>query len=78
MGRLDDKVCIVTGASSGIGARTAELFAAEGAKVAMLARRGKEMEAIAKKDPCQRRGCTGSSHRYPGSRSGGGCHCQDH
>lgn len=49
MGRLDDKVCVVTGASSGIGARTAELFAAEGAKVAMLARRGKEMEAIAKK-----------------------------
>lgn len=49
MGRLDNKVCVVTGASSGIGAKTSELFAAEGAKVVMLARRGKEMEAIAKK-----------------------------
>lgn len=49
MGRLDNKVCVVTGASSGIGARTSEVFAAEGAKVVMLARREKEMEAIAKK-----------------------------
>ncbi|WEX10206.1 SDR family oxidoreductase [Chelativorans sp. AA-79] len=43
---LSGKVAIVTGASSGIGRATASLFAREGAKVVVSARRGKELERL--------------------------------
>ncbi|MGN0982682.1 MAG: SDR family NAD(P)-dependent oxidoreductase [Candidatus Limivicinus sp.] len=35
MGRLKDKVCIVTGGNSGIGMKTAQVFAGEGAKLVL-------------------------------------------
>src|SRR5512147_959616 len=46
MTALAHKVAIVTGASSGIGYATARLFAREGAKVVLAARRRAELEAL--------------------------------
>ncbi|MGE0210875.1 MAG: SDR family oxidoreductase [Parvibaculaceae bacterium] len=44
---LEGKAIIITGASSGIGAAAALLFAAEGANVVLGARRSAELEALA-------------------------------
>jgi NAD(P)-dependent dehydrogenase (short-subunit alcohol dehydrogenase family) len=46
LGRLDDKIAIVTGGNSGIGRATAILFCKEGAKVVITARREAENRKV--------------------------------
>jgi 3-oxoacyl-[acyl-carrier protein] reductase len=46
---LTGEVALVTGASSGLGVRFAEVLAANGAKVVLVARRAERLEAVKKK-----------------------------
>lgn len=47
MGRLQDKIAVITGGNSGIGEATAKLFAKEGATVVITARRENELKRVA-------------------------------
>ncbi|RHZ92107.1 SDR family oxidoreductase [Cereibacter sphaeroides] len=47
MGNMQGKVVAITGASRGIGAAAVRVFAAAGARVALLSRSGAEIEALA-------------------------------
>src|SRR6476659_9019686 len=48
MSLMNDKVALITGASSGIGRATAEAFAANGAHVVLAARREDELASLVK------------------------------
>jgi NADP-dependent 3-hydroxy acid dehydrogenase YdfG len=48
MSNVDNKVVVITGASSGIGAATARLLSQNGAKVVLGARRTEKLEQIVK------------------------------
>jgi NAD(P)-dependent dehydrogenase (short-subunit alcohol dehydrogenase family) len=50
-GLLEDRVAIVTGASSGLGARFATVLAAAGARVVAAARRAERLEELARSQP---------------------------
>ncbi|MDB5686728.1 MAG: alcohol dehydrogenase [Rhizorhabdus sp.] len=47
MNRLNDKVCVITGAGSGIGRASAEMFAREGASVVVTDLRAEAAETVA-------------------------------
>jgi NAD(P)-dependent dehydrogenase (short-subunit alcohol dehydrogenase family) len=51
--RLRSKVAIITGAASGIGAGTAEVFAEQGARLVLVDRDGEGLEAMARSLPAQ-------------------------
>lgn len=47
MGKLDNRVAIITGCSSGIGKQMAIRYAEEGAKLSICARRAEKLEETA-------------------------------
>jgi NAD(P)-dependent dehydrogenase (short-subunit alcohol dehydrogenase family) len=59
MGKIDGKVAVITGASTGIGLASAELFAREGAQVFMTGRRQAELDAAVKSVGGSARGIRG-------------------
>ena len=76
MAKLDGKVAVVTGASSGIGEAIMEALAREGAAVVVAARREDRLAGLVERIGGRRRArarCRLRRHgREPGARSGSG------
>ncbi len=47
MSQLNGQVCVITGANQGLGKAIAQVYAAEGAKLAICARNAKKLDAVA-------------------------------
>ena len=65
---LEGKVCVVTGATRGIGAATARMLAQEGARVLSVARRGADLELDVTAPRRRRAGARGLSRGALGAR----------
>ena len=48
MGKLQDRIAVITGASTGIGKSIAVAYAAEGAKIVLVSRNAEKLELVAK------------------------------
>ena len=72
--KLHDKTCLVTGASRGIGRGIAKVLAAEGCRVAVVARRGASSRGARQRDRRGRRHAPRHRGRRPHGRRRDGAH----
>jgi NAD(P)-dependent dehydrogenase (short-subunit alcohol dehydrogenase family) len=65
MKKLDNKVAVITGGTSGMGLATAKRFVAEGAYVFIMGRRQRELDAAVKEIGTQVTGVQGDIAKLP-------------